>query len=130
MKPDISADMPYFLGYLKKRMDFIAQVATSAPSWCMVTSFDDLIDRFKLRFEVTVSDDWEAEHRGWLEDYYRVMITERIKTETSPAAKTGVVAALNKFLAEELTNPVTGIVNPRNWGMKEIKICAAYLRMV
>src|SRR5436189_1807590 len=181
IKQDILADMPYFLGYLQKRMDFIAQVATSAPSWCMVTSFDDLIDLFnrryclvkniirshqglvdgpdfepvfekkygaeksiptadvphgqvgvqafytilenilrntakygnpsqlnaikdpkkqpgdgKLRFQVAISDEGEAEHKGWLEDYYKVTITESIRTETSPVAKTGVVAKLNE----------------------------------
>lgn len=211
MKPETTKDMPYFFGYLQKRMDFIAQVATSAPSWCLVTRFDELIDKFnlryclvkniirshqtirdgpdfvpfferkytsstipnadiphgqvgvqafytilenvlrntakygdrtelnrikglsgdgKLRFTVSVVEDWDAPHPTWVENFYQVNIKEHITTETSPQAETGVVASLNKFLAEELTNPFTGIVNPRNWGMKEIKICAAYLRMV
>lgn len=211
MNQKISDDMPYFLGYLQRRMDFIAQVATSAPSWCMVTGFDELIEKFnhryclvkniirshqnipdgpdfeplfekdyesktmpsadiphgqvgvqafytilenivrntakygnaqelkkiksrygdgKLKFTISVVENWNAPHPMWVEDFYQVHIKEHIATESSPVAETGVVVNLNKFLAEELTNPVTGIVNPRNWGMKEIKICAAYLRMV
>src|SRR6185295_2340497 len=35
-----------FLSYLQKRMDFIAQVATSPPSWCLLTDFNSLIKGF------------------------------------------------------------------------------------
>ncbi|MGZ5434604.1 MAG: hypothetical protein ACXWID_01605 [Pyrinomonadaceae bacterium] len=211
MNKEINKDLPLFLGYLQRRMDFIAQVATSAPSWCMVTGFDELIEEFnnryclvkniirshqtitdgpdfeplfekkyesttmptadiphgqvgiqafytilenivrntakygnpqelkaiksragdgKLKFTVSVKEKWKSPHPNWVDNFYQVNIREHITTASSPAAESGVVVSLQKYLAEELTHPVTGIVNARYWGMKEIKICAAYLRMV
>jgi hypothetical protein len=200
-----------FLSYLQKRMDFIAQVATSAPSWCLLTDFDTLIEGFtkqyclvknivrshqgvkggpdfepllekrysrvieqapqvdvphgeigaqafytilenivrntakygdpdqlgnikavtgdgKLRFTIAVHDQWDDGKRGWAQDYYKVQIVDNL--ESSPATGNAVVEKLNGFFSEYLTDPVTGVVKPKNWGMKEIKICAAYLRMV
>ena len=203
-----------FLSYLQKRMDFIAQVATSAPSWGLLTDFDTLIDGFtkqyclvknivrshqgieggpefepsleknygdankkeaplldiphgeigaqafytilenivrntakygdpvqlgkikdksgdgKLRFAIVVHEDWEDEGRGWVKDFYKVQIIDQLESATSDAFPNMAVAKLNTFLSEYLTDPITGVVQPKNWGMKEIKICAAYLRMV
>ncbi|HJT27331.1 MAG TPA: hypothetical protein VJ784_07990 [Pyrinomonadaceae bacterium] len=202
-----------FLSYLQKRMDFIAQVATSAPSWCLLTDFDSLIDGFtkqycliknivrshqgtengpdfepliektygedrkdpplldiphgeigaqafytilenivrntakygdpaqltkikdidgdgKLRFAIVVHDEWDDGGRGWVKDFYKVQIIDQLESATSDAFPNTAVAKLNTFLSEYLTDPITGVVKPKNWGMKEIKICAAYLRMV
>jgi hypothetical protein len=203
-----------FLSYLQKRMDFIAQVATSPPSWCMVTDCDRMIQRFnhqiclvkniirshqgdregpdfepvfeqpprgkeersllldiphgqvgvqafyiilenivrntakygneeglkeikdartgkgKLTFTIDVRDQWEDDDRNWAKDFRQVRIVEQLRTHDSPTAEHGVAASLNSFLSEPLTDPVTGVVMPKHWGMKEIKICAAYLRMV
>jgi hypothetical protein len=66
----------------------------------------------------------EFSDRMWVEDYLPGKHQRAHNPESSPIAETGVVATLNKHLAEDLTNPVTGIVNPRYWGMKEVKICA------
>jgi hypothetical protein len=216
MNNELVSDIPSFLSYLQKRMDFIAQVATSAPSWCMVTSSNELIDHFskqyslirniirshqgfeggpnfeplfekkydtpkghapsldiphgqvgvqafytilenivrntakygdvehldriknrdkrpgdgKLRFTIAVTDRWDDGGKEWSKDFYQVRIVDHLKTQDSPNAKEGVAANLNNFLSETLTDHATGVVNPKNWGIKEIKICAAYLRMV
>lgn len=39
-------DMTNFLGYLQNRMDFIAQVSTSSPSWCLSLKLDNIIEEF------------------------------------------------------------------------------------
>src|ERR1041384_3572847 len=203
-----------FLSYLQKRMDFIAQVATSAPSWCLLTDFDALIDGFteqhcltkniirshqgtrggpdfwpfldreylgdpkkaplldlphgeigaqafytilenvirntakygdpaqlyrikqktgdgNLRFTIAVHETWNDGGRDWTKDYYKVQIIDQLENKTANGLPNQVVVdKLNAFLSEYLTDPVTGVVKPKNWGMKEIKICAAYLRMV
>lgn len=213
MNNELSKNVPSFLSYLQKRMDFIAQVATSAPSWCMVTNGDEMIDQFnnqyclvrniirshqglkngpnfeplfekkydnqkdgapdldiphgqvgvqafytilenlvrntakygdttqleeiksnkgdgKLRFTISISDRWDDGGCGWDQDFYQVKIIDPLKTEELPNVKESVVDTLNDFLKEPLTDPATGVANPKHWGMKEIKICAAYLRMV
>jgi len=214
MNIKIRQNVPAFLSYLQKRMDFIAQVATSAPSWCMITNCNNLISHFngqycltsniirshqgvqggvsfeplfeqkydnaegrapeldiphgqvgaqafytilenlvrntakygdakqldliktrgtgdgKLRFTISVKVNWDDGGTGWANDYYKVKIIDQLKTQDSPGATQGVVANLNRFLADPLTDPITGVVKPKHWGMKEIKICAAYLRMV
>ncbi|HYG11103.1 MAG TPA: hypothetical protein VD835_14240, partial [Pyrinomonadaceae bacterium] len=214
MNDEIKQNVPDFLSYLQKRMDFIAQVATSAPSWCMVMKCNELIDHFneqycltrhiirshqsikggqnfeplfeqkydnpqgdapdldiphgqvggqafytilenivrntakygdaeqleqiknkktgdgKLRFKIVVNDYWDDGGRGWANDFYQVKIVDLLKTPEAPTATEGVAANLNNFLSEPLTDPITGVVKPKHWGMKEIKICAAYLRMV
>ncbi|MGZ8846392.1 MAG: hypothetical protein ACXW3C_07995 [Pyrinomonadaceae bacterium] len=224
--------LPDFLSYLQKRMDFIAQVATSAPSWCLVTNCKNLIEHFnkqyclinniirshqdavggpdfephfksvyetsnkeapdldiphgeiggqafytilenilrntakygnseqllglksngdgKLRFNIIVSDPSESaslppgegdapepeaggqsKPNSWATDFYQVRIEDQLKTEIGLAGESeNVVTRLNSLLSESLTDPATGVVKPRNWGMKEIKICSAYLRMV
>lgn len=203
-----------FLSYLQRRMDFIAQVATSAPSWCLLTDFDALIDGFtkqdclvknivrshqgtkdgpdfepalekryakgieqapqldlphgeigaqafytilenivrntakygdpaqlgnikgkggdgKLRFSIAVHENWDDGQPGWTRDYYKVQIVDNLEHKPAPGStNNAVVEKLNSFLSEYLTDPVTGVAKPKNWGMKEIKICAAYLRMV
>lgn len=214
MSDTFRKNVPPFLSYLQKRMDFIAQVATSAPSWCMVTNGNELIDHFnkqyclikniirshqgikdgpnfeplfekkydqptrsipyldiphgqvgvqafytileniirntakygdaeqlkelmtrgmgdgKLRFTILFTDQWKDGGAGWVEDFYQVQIIDHLTMKDSPSSKESVVASLNNFLSEPLTDPATGVVMPKHWGMKEIKICAAYLRMV
>ncbi|MGH9822602.1 MAG: hypothetical protein ACREDR_05055, partial [Blastocatellia bacterium] len=44
--PQISA----FVRYLQKRMDFIAQIATSPPSWCDAVKWGPLLDVFLLQY--------------------------------------------------------------------------------
>lgn len=204
-----------FLSYLQKRMDFIAQVATSAPSWCLQTDFDTLIRGFtkqdcliknivrshqgtrggpdfeplleksvskdsepslqldiphgeigaqafytilenivrntakygdpaqlgrikdkdgdgKLRFTIVIHhDNWDQGKKRWAQNYYKIQIIDNLENRTRRGSPNrAVVEKLNSFLGEYLTDPVTGVVKPKNWGMKEIKICAAYLRMV
>lgn len=205
--------VPSFLSYLQKRMDFIAQVATSPPSWSLVTNCDELIDSFneqyclvkniirshqgtrdgvsfephfnkrydthkgaslditiphgqiggqafytilenivrntakygdpkqldaikdvpgngKLEFTILVKDSWDKKNTGWAKDFYQVQIIDRLLTEDHKNPEEDVVVRLNSFLRQPLTDPATGVVMPKHWGMKEIKICAAYLRMV
>jgi hypothetical protein len=203
-----------FLSYLQKRMDFIAQVATSPPSWCLVTDCDELINDFnnqfclvnniirshqgtfggpnfepllvkkydagrdhspdldiphgeigaqafytileniirntakygdpdqlsrikhksgdgKLRFIISINNNWDDRGKGWAKDFCEIQIVEMLETKPPQGSNGEAVASkLNRYLGEPLTNPATGVVNPKNWGMKEIKICAAYLRMV
>jgi hypothetical protein len=213
MTSEAMIGVPAFLSYLQKRMDFIAQVATSAPSWCLVTSCDDLIDSFnkqyclvkniirshqgardgvsfepyfnkrydtpksgapdisiphgqiggqafytilenivrntakygdpkqldaikdvpgsgRLEFTITVKDAWDKTNTGWVKDFYQVQIIDHLLTEDHQHPDEDVVAKLNGFLSQPLTDAATGVVMPKHWGMKEIKICAAYLRMV
>jgi len=208
-------DIKMFLRYLQKRMDFIAQVSTSAPSWCLTMRWRDLIEEFreqkclldniawshkvryshgwfdtrvstdkkpevkliispqfsegitvdiphgkigvqafytilenlirntakygdrssapsvnsspdfkKLEFTIKVDDDWDDQGKGWKETYYRVSIRDNWQTQEA------VVKQLNDSLAAPILDPETAELKPGNWGMKEIKICAAYLRMV
>lgn len=208
----IRDSVPSFLSYLQKRMDFIAQVATSAPSWCLVTSCDELIDHFnkqyclikniirshqgaksglsfepvfnktydpkggapdvdiphgqiggqafytilenivrnaakygdakqleaimgqpgggRLQFTISVRDNWDKDGTGWEKDFYQVKIVDHLLTEDSWHMEEDVVTKLNGFLGQHLTDKATGVVMPKYWGMKEIKICSAYLRMV
>jgi hypothetical protein len=207
-------DVSLFLSYLQKRMDFIAQVATAAPSWCLLTNFDALIDGFtdqhclinhiirshqgiengpefepeitriypedtdqgpqldiphgeigaqafytilenivrntakygdpvqlnkikekngdgKLRFSITVDEVKDDGTKPWADDFYRVQIIDHLENRNADNLPNQAVAdKLNGFLSEFLTDATTGVVKPKNWGMKEIKICAAYLRMV
>jgi len=78
----------------------------------------------KLEFTIKVEDNWEGGSEHWREKYYRVSIRDNLSTERR------VVSQLNAFLAEPIIDPATAELKPSNWGMKEIKICAAYLRMV
>jgi len=203
-----------FLSYLQKRMDFIAQVATSPPSWCLLTDFDSLIKGFtnqkaltkniirshqgtesgpnfeplieknyganekkaplldlphgeiggqafytilenivrntakygdpaqlskikartgdgKLKFTIAVDEYGGDGKEGWIQNYYRIRIMDHLKNKNRDGSPNqAVVDTLNTYLSEELTDPITGVVKAKNWGMKEIKICAAYLRMV
>jgi hypothetical protein len=208
-----------FLRYLQKRMDFIAQVSTSAPAWCLTMEWssrpDDestvmggfttqkcLLDniawsykvrydskwfnssvsdeqkpeiklvisqdgssnvsvniphgqvgaqafytilenlirntskygdksnaavdgRFKsLEFTVKVEDDWDDGGKEWRDDYYRVSIRDNW------TSKQATVKQSNEALVAHIIDPTTGELKPGNWGMKEIKICTAYLRML
>jgi len=216
-------DIEGFLRYLQKRMDFIAQVSTSAPSWCLTMKWGEIVKGFtdqrclldniawshkvrycddwftrevvseeqkpevklivkqvprksengtekevelsvdiphgqigaqafytilenlirntakygdrssappldssikKLEFTIKIEDDWDDGGKGWQEDYYRVSIRDNWVTRKE------VVTHLNKSLAAPIIDPETAELKPGNWGMKEIKICAAYLRMV
>ncbi|MBN1155657.1 hypothetical protein JXB12_12135 [candidate division KSB1 bacterium] len=40
------ADMQKFLHYMQQRMDFVAHISTSSPSWCLSICFHKLLDRF------------------------------------------------------------------------------------
>jgi hypothetical protein len=207
-----------FLLYLQKRMDFIAQVSTSPPSWCMTmkwngtdesslmmgfteqkclldniawsykvrycdfwfrdpniqndekpeirlkiqqcsppediavdiphgqigaqafyTILENLIrntakygDRTRaaenaylpLEFTVKIEEEWDDLGKGWKKNYYRVLIRDNWETSQETVEK------LNDALAEPIVDPETGELKPGNWGMKEIKICAGYLRML
>jgi hypothetical protein len=213
MAQDSPETVAPFLSYLQKRMDFIAQVSTSPPSWCLFTDCDQLINYFtnqnclvsniirshqgattgpsfepeiekiydtgpesppaldiphgeigaqafysilenivrntakygdpdqlariksesgdgKLRFTVSVKSRWEDQGKGWAKDFCQVEIIDRLETKLVQGNTNETVAVrLHRYFIEPLTS-ATGFVNPKNWGMKEIKICAAYLRMV
>ena len=189
-------DLGEFMLYLQKRMDLIAQVSTSPPSWSMAMDWKNAklgfkqkcllsnivrsskIDREnidieyrgsdppvdiphgrvgmqafytilenlirnaakhgdsnrlqsikegdgKLKFTVTLEADWEDvdESSEWSEKFNRLRIKDNLPSDQEVAEE------LNSFLSEHIVSK-TGSTNPENWGMKEIKICAAYLRAV
>ena len=208
-----SESVSYFLSYLQKRMDFIAQVSTSPPSWCLVTNCGQLIDEFtrqhclvnniirshqgvvagptfepeldvkfesgsdttsaldiphgeigaqafysileniirntakygaplqlesikshkgdgKLRFTISIQGNWSDNIKAWSQDFYQVQIVDRLETKIFEGATGETVdARLNRYLTDPLIGD-SGVVNPKYWGMKEVKICASYLRMV
>jgi hypothetical protein len=177
-------------------MDFIAQVSTSSPSWCLTTLWNKFLNEFikqkclldniarshlqsptespmqiyenklmikrnksnfsisiphgqigaqafyvileglirnsakygkvtnTLEFTITIEDQWDDAGRGWQKDFYRVKISDNISTSQR------VVDDLNYKLSQPIIDPDTGELKTGDWGMKEIKICAAYLRMV
>jgi hypothetical protein len=177
-------------------MDFIAQVSTSSPSWCLTTLWNKFLNKFikqkclldniarshlqsptespmqiyenklmikrnksnfsisiphgqigaqafyvileglirnaakygkvtnTLEFTITIEDQWDDAGRGWQKDFYRVKISDNISTSQR------VVDDLNYKLSQPIIDPDTGELKTGDWGMKEIKICAAYLRMV
>jgi hypothetical protein len=185
-----------FMLYLQRRMDFIAQVSTSSPSWCLTTLWNKFLNKFikqkclldniarshlqsptespmqiyenklmikrnksnfsisiphgqigaqafyvileglirnaakygkvtnTLEFTITIEDQWDDAGRGWQKDFYRVKISDNISTSQR------VVDDLNYKLSQPIIDPDTGELKTGDWGMKEIKICAAYLRMV
>jgi uncharacterized protein YkuJ len=185
-----------FMRYLQRRMDFIAQVSTSSPSWCLTTSWNEFLNEFTeqkclldniarshlqsptepsmqiyekklmikrnessfsisiphgqigaqafyvileglirnaakygkvtntLEFTITIEDQWDDAGRGWQKDFYRVKISDNLITSRR------VVDDLNHKLAQSIIDPDTGELKTGDWGMKEIKICAAYLRMI
>jgi len=185
-----------FMLYLQRRMDFIAQVSTSSPSWCLTTLWNKFLNEFikqkclldniarshlqsptespmqiyenklmikrnksnfsisiphgqigaqafyvileglirnsakygkvtnTLEFTITIEDQWDDAGRGWQKDFYRVKISDNISTSQR------VVDDLNYKLSQPIIDPDTGELKTGDWGMKEIKICAAYLRMV
>jgi len=79
-----------------------------------------------LEFTILVQDeqdDWGYENPKWKEEFYKVSIFDNLPTIPS------TVDTLNGYLAADIIEP-TGEVKPGQWGMKEIKICAAYLRLV
>ena len=188
-----------FMRYLQRRMDFIAQVSTSSPSWCLTASWKEFLNEFTeqkclldniarshlqsptepsmqiyekkliikrndkdesnfsisiphgqigaqafyvileglirnaakygkvtntLEFTITIEDQWDDAGRGWQKDFYRVKISDNLITSQR------VVDDLNHKLAQPIIDPNTGELKTGDWGMKEIKICAAYLRMI
>jgi hypothetical protein len=185
-----------FMLYLQRRMDFIAQVSTSSPSWCLTTSWNEFLNEFTeqkclldniarshlqsptepsmqiyekklmikrnessfsisiphgqigaqafyvileglirnaakygkvtniLEFTITIEDQWDDAGKGWRKDFYRVKISDNLITSRR------VVDDLNHKLAQSIIDPDTGELKTGDWGMKEIKICAAYLRMI
>lgn len=190
-------DIISFLRYLQRRMDFIAQVSTSVPSWCLTMQWSELLNGFtkqiclldniarshlqdptnpskkifeekltvnregkinlavsiphgqigaqafyiileglirnaakygqvkdKLEFTITIEDQWNDDGRGWQKDFYQVKIRDNLTT------KQKVVEDLNQKLAQPILDPETGELKTGDWGMKEIKISAAYLRMI
>lgn len=246
-----NAHLSDFMRYIQKRMDFIAQIATTAPSWCLNFDWIDLTDQFSRQkclleniarsdkvvypnksetpqqrsdrladnmgrlsirvvspqqeggtkpfyidvphgpigahafystlenlirntakygtakeavmgarhIEVTLQleDIWEDssspdEAERWQEDFYRVTIRdneyvdaalgeneEELKlrrqffAESLPARQVKADEAarmLNEYLREPIVDPGTAELRPGHWGIKEIKICAAYLRLI
>lgn len=207
-----------YFRYLQKRMDFIAQISTSSPSWCQSTNWlvasanthvkDGVISEFRnqkclldniarsekivlirdeyeqiglLNIEanivgggarvveiphgqvgaqalysileniirnsakhgskpVNVRDRhlqlklildpnwgdpaWEDVRRRWRDEYIKVTIRDNAK------APEGTKKDLNDYLAAEIIDPETAKLKTGKWGLKEIKICAAYLRLV
>jgi hypothetical protein len=77
-----------------------------------------------LEFTITIEDQWDDAGRGWQKDFYQVKISDNLNTSRR------VVDDLNHKLSQPIIDPDTGELKTGDWGMKEIKICAAYLRMI
>jgi hypothetical protein len=196
LKDYSNEEIKNFMRYLQRRMDFIAQVSTSSPSWCLTTSWNEFLNEFTeqkclldniarshlqsptepsmqiyekklmikrnessfsisiphgqigaqafyvileglirnaakygkvtntLEFTITIEDQWDDAGRGWQKDFYQVKISDNLNTSRR------VVDDLNHKLSQPIIDPDTGELKTGDWGMKEIKICAAYLRMI
>jgi hypothetical protein len=88
--------------------------------------FGDKKKKEQIEFTILVQDEqdeWGDGQPRWKEEFYKVSIFDNL-----PADQT-TVNTLNTYLAADIIEP-TGEVKPGQWGMKEIKICAAYLRLV
>ena len=70
------------------------------------------------------TDNSRRSHKYWQDELLQVIIHHEGETGQEAAA------ALNEYLAREIVNRATGELESGQWGMKEMKICAAYLRMV
>lgn len=165
--------------YLQRRMDFIAQVSTSAPSWAVELRWCDVIDQFKgqkllldniLRFKEISFYDLDIiagqenrdvsfptrlvgchalytifenvlrnaaryGHRNgslvlkvrleeYNSDFYKLSIADNCKNGSD-----SLIGKLNDMFGEDLVDQ-KGNLNGNYWGMKEIKIAAAYLRFI
>lgn len=238
-------ELAKFIKYMQKRMDFIAQVTTSPPSWCFSTSWRELLENFvgqhcltsniilshqevlahagggragrgqfapafdfwlgservqlkrregedapdvdfpavdiphaqigahafytileniirntakygdreelrktngELRFNIKLEMSWPDDPQEWARDFYRVTVEDTLRTRlyrpaaaaapshaagaAQPAPVQRITDTLNGYLSRHIIDPETMTLAPGGWGMKEIKICAAYLRMV
>jgi hypothetical protein len=88
--------------------------------------FGDKKEKEQIEFTILVQDEqdeWGNAQPRWKEEFYRVSIFDNLP------AQEDTVRALNGYLVADIIKP-TGEVKPGQWGMKEIKICAAYLRLV
>ena len=77
-----------------------------------------------VRFDAAIEHGWADDGKGWADNFYRVRIRDSFRTEEL------VVDNVNRYLAKPIVNPLTGAIEPGQWGIKEIKICAAYLRLI
>lgn len=88
---------------------------------------DDASGEKRLQIDVAIESSWDDGGTGWSQDYFRVKIRDNLTTPQS------VVDKLNEYLERSIGPKEQGAntnVGSGQWGMKEIKICAAYLRMV
>lgn len=241
-------ELAKFIKYMQKRMDFIAQVTTSPPSWCFSTSWKELLDTFaqqscltdniirshhevfsadaadgwepaepaaparagdrdgefvprfrfwlgereikldepgadfpdvdiphaqigahafytilenlirnsakysdrkelrrtrgQLIFDIKLEESWAGDVRSWSKEFLRVTVSDNLRTRlhrppaahapaaAAPPEEESITSRLNDFLKRPIIDPETMTLAPGGWGMKEIKICAAYLRMI
>lgn len=216
------SELSGFMRYLQKRMDFIAQISTSAPSWCLSqrwSAFNDgfvqqhclldniarsdrivhpridakeacarpdgfgrlviqvdsrcevdhltspLVDvphgqigaqafysimenliRNAAKYGAKLREDGQPAHSAterflninieiaeaeeiWQDNFYRVAISDGPKRIATVDIQL-VVDRLNRYLEDAIIDVETAELKPGHWGMKEIKICASYLRLI
>ncbi len=90
----------------------------------------------KLRFTINVYENWNDGGRKWSDEFYKVVITDHVPTNKEMEVKEN-----DKKVRKETKNIIqgyideaiireTGELEQKAWGMKEVKICASYLRLV
>ena len=82
-----------------------------------------------LRMTVALREAWESvapetRRDEWLNEYFQVTVSDSNDTDES------VKEEINGFLKNPILDRETAELLTGQWGIKEIKICAAYLRMI
>ena len=88
-----------------------------------------------LEFSVNIRNRWN-EHSGnprhseWQHEFYQVAVSDNQPLTGSVADAVKLRDQLNAYLEMPIINRATAELEAGQWGMKEIKICAAYLRLI
>jgi len=94
-----------------------------------------------LDLSVTIRETWHEHqqnklHGDWQNEFYQVVVSDNqplsgdVQTEKYRHDCDTLCAQLNDYLESPIVNPVTAELDAGQWGMKEIKICTAYLRLI
>lgn len=81
-----------------------------------------------LKISVTLREKWESPSKfcdNWKNEYFQLTISDN-----GGKATPEIVEQINGYLREDILDRETAELLTGQWGIKEIKICAAYLRMV
>lgn len=91
----------------------------------------------KLKFTIDVYENWDDSRNKWQDDFYKIVIKDHLPTSKKQEVKengNGVEKEtkdmIQGYLDEAIIDEQTGELKQKQWGMKEIKVTASYLRLV